>query len=83
MPSWDRFDCQTAEYKERVLPRSITKRLGIEMGSSLGFHKYVGLDGELLTIDRFGASAPGNKVMEEYGFTVTNVIQKVKAMLKK
>lgn len=83
MPSWDRFDCQTAEYKERVLPHSITKRLGIEMGSSLGFHKYVGLDGELLTIDRFGASAPGNKVMEEYGFTVTNVIQKVKAMLKK
>ncbi|WP_325062679.1 transketolase [Massilibacterium senegalense] len=81
MPSWDRFDQQSAEYKESVLPRAITKRLGIEMGASFGFHKYVGIDGDLLTIDKFGASAPGNTVMEKYGFTVANVVKKVKELL--
>lgn len=82
MPSWDRFDQQSAEYKESVLPRSITKRLGIEMGASFGFHKYVGTEGDLLTIDEFGASAPGNIVMEKYGFTVANVVKKVKGLLE-
>lgn len=82
MPSWDRFDQQSAEYKESVLPRSITKRLGIEMGASFGFHKYVGTEGDLLTIDEFGASAPGNIVMEKYGFTVANVLKKVKGLLE-
>ncbi|MFD3445630.1 transketolase [Microbacteriaceae bacterium 4G12] len=81
MPSWDRFEAQSQEYKESVLPRTITKRLAIEMGSSLGWHRYVGLDGDVLGIDTFGASAPGEKVMEEYGFTVDNVVAKVKAML--
>lgn len=82
MPSWDRFDQQSAEYKESVLPRSVTKRLGIEMGASFGFHKYVGTEGDLLTIDKFGASAPGNIVMEKYGFTVANVVKKVKELLE-
>ena len=80
MPDTARFDAQSAEYKESVLPRTVTKRLAIEMGSSLGWHKYTGFDGDVLAIDTFGASAPGDLVMAEYGFTVENVVAKVKAL---
>ena len=80
LPSWDRFEKQSKEYKESVLPKSVKKRLAIEMGSSLGWHKYAGDEGEVLAIDTFGASAPGNLVMAEYGFTVENVVAKVKAL---
>ncbi|WHY74583.1 transketolase [Fictibacillus enclensis] len=82
MPSWDRFEQQSAEYKESVFPSSVRARLGIEMAASQGLHKYVGLEGDVLAIDKFGASAPGNKIIEEYGFTVENVSNKVKALLK-
>lgn len=82
MPSWDRFEQQSREYKESVIPKSVKKRLGIEMGSSLGWHRYVGDEGEVLAIDTFGASAPGEKIMEEYGFSVNNVVARVKAMLE-
>ncbi|CAM4365126.1 transketolase [Bacillus manliponensis] len=81
MPAMDRFEAQTAEYKESVLPKAVTKRLAIEMGSSFGWHRYVGFEGDVLSIDTFGASAPGEKIMEEYGFTVENVVRKVKEML--
>ena len=81
MPSWDRFDAQDAAYKEQVLPKAVTKRLAIEMGSSLGWHKYTGTDGDVLGIDTFGASAPGDVVMAEYGFTVDNVVARVKTLL--
>lgn len=81
MPSWDRFDAQDAAYKEEVLPSSVTKRLAIEMGASLGWHKYTGFEGDVLAIDRFGASAPGNIVMEKFGFSVDNVVARVKTML--
>lgn len=80
MPSMDRFDKQSAEYKESVLPKAVTKRLAIEMGSSFGWHKYTGFEGDVLAIDKFGASAPGEIVMAEYGFTVENVVAKVKAL---
>lgn len=80
MPSVDRFEKQDAAYKEAVLPKTVTKRLAIEMGSSFGWHKYVGFDGDVLAIDQFGASAPGELVMEKYGFTVENVVAKVKAL---
>ncbi|MER2037572.1 MAG: transketolase [Solibacillus sp.] len=80
MPAMDRFEKQTKEYKETVLPKAVTKRLAIEMGASLGWHKYVGFDGDVLAIDKFGASAPGELVMEKYGFTVENVVAKVKAL---
>jgi transketolase len=82
MPSFDRFEEQSAEYKQSVLPKAVTKRLAIEMGSSFGWHRYVGLDGDVLGIDTFGASAPGEKIMAEYGFTVDNVVAKVKALLQ-
>lgn len=80
MPSFELFEQQSAEYKESVLPKAVTKRLAIEMASSLGWHKYVGFEGDVLAIDQFGASAPGEIVMEKYGFTVENVVEKVKSL---
>ncbi|WP_416825810.1 transketolase [Ectobacillus polymachus] len=82
IPSFDLFEAQSNEYKESVLPKAVTKRLAIEMGASFGWHRYVGLDGDVLAIDQFGASAPGEQVMQEYGFTVDNVVAKVKALLQ-
>jgi len=81
MPSWDRFEKQSQEYKESILPKNVKARLGIEMGASLGWSKYVGDNGSVLAIDQFGASAPGDKLIEEYGFTVENVISHFKKLL--
>ncbi|MCQ6281840.1 transketolase [Bacillus sp. EB600] len=81
MPSWDRFEKQSIAYKESILPKNVPTRLAIEMGSSMGWHKYVGDYGHVLAIDQFGASAPGDKVVEEYGFTVKNVISHFKMIL--
>ncbi|WP_425255692.1 transketolase [Mammaliicoccus sciuri] len=77
LPNWHAFDQQDAEYKASVLPASINKRVAIEMASSLGWHKYVGLEGKVITIDTFGASAPGDLVVEKYGFTKENVLNQV------
>lgn len=82
MPSWTLFEQQPAEYKEQVLPKNVKKRLGIEMGSSLGWHRYTGDEGDVLAIDQFGASAPGEKLVAEYGFTVENVVTRVKKLLE-
>ncbi|SMQ63790.1 transketolase [Bacillus sp. OV166] len=81
MPSWDRFEKQPQSYKESVIPKHVNARLGIEMGVSLGWSKYVGDNGAILAIDQYGASAPGEKLIEEYGFTVENVIAKFKNLL--
>ncbi|MEK5137549.1 transketolase [Priestia sp. FSL W8-0001] len=81
MPSWDRFEKQSAEYKESVIPKSVKKRLGIEMASTLGWERYVGDEGQVLGINHFGASAPGETIMKEFGFTVDNVVARVKSML--
>ncbi|MDN4607378.1 transketolase [Sporosarcina highlanderae] len=83
MPSWDLFEEQDEAYKESVLPKAVKKRLSIEMGVSLGWHKYVGDEGASLSIDMFGASAPGEKVIAEYGFTEENVVKKMKDILTK
>ncbi|MBD7983618.1 transketolase [Sporosarcina sp. Sa2YVA2] len=83
MPSWDLFEQQDNEYKESVLPKSVKKRISIEMGASLGWHKYVGDEGEVIAIDTFGASAPGEKVIAEYGFTTDNVLNKMKKMFNR
>ncbi|WP_204981844.1 transketolase [Mammaliicoccus sciuri] len=77
LPNWHAFDQQDAEYKASVLPTSITKRVAIEMASSLGWHKYIGIEGKVITIDTFGASAPGDLVVEKYGFTKENVLNQV------
>ena len=80
MPSMDLFEKQSKEYRESVLPKSVTKRMSIEMGATYGWHKYVGFDGVVLGIDRFGASAPANQVIEAYGFTVENIVSLYKGM---
>lgn len=82
MPSFDLFEAQSDEYKESVLPRNVTKRLSVEMASTFGWGKYVGFDGISLGIDTFGASAPANVVIENYGFTVENVKAKVYQLVK-
>lgn len=76
MPSMELFDQQSNEYKESVLPKETRKRLAIEMATDFGWHKYIGLDGDMLCVNRFGASAPANIVIENYGFTVENVVNK-------
>ncbi|GIP34536.1 transketolase [Paenibacillus sp. J2TS4] len=82
MPSWELFDKQPQEYKDSVLLPDVKARLAVEMASSLGWHKYVGDQGDTLCIDQFGASAPADIIMKEYGFTADNVAAKVKALLK-
>lgn len=74
MPSFDLFEKQDSAYQESVLPRAVRKRVSIEMGASFGWERYVGLDGATVAIDKYGASAPGNTVIENYGFTVDNVV---------
>ncbi|MFC3882278.1 transketolase [Bacillus songklensis] len=81
MPSWDRFEAQSAEYKESVIPKSVKKRVGIEMASTIGWERYTGDEGIVIGINRFGASAPGNVIMKEYGFTAENVVAQVKRLL--
>jgi transketolase len=81
MPSWDRFEKQDKAYKQSVIPTTVKKRLAIEMGTSFGWERYTGDEGDILSIDRFGASAPGDRIMKEFGFTPENVVAKVKALL--
>ncbi|MDC3416296.1 transketolase [Aquibacillus salsiterrae] len=80
IPSWDRFAKQDKAYKDQVLPPSVKKRLGIEMASSLGWERFTGDEGKILAIDTFGASANGDKIIAEYGFTVENVVNQVKSL---
>ncbi|MBT2667663.1 transketolase [Bacillus sp. ISL-4] len=82
MPSWDRFETQSKEYKQSVINPAVKKRLAIEVASPFGWDRYAGDEGEILAINHFGASAPGGKIMEEFGFTVENVVARVKEMLK-
>ena len=78
MPSVELFEEQSKEYKEELLPLNIRRRVSLEMGNSALWYKYVGLDGLAIGIDKFGASAPANRVIEEYGFTVEAVVEKIK-----
>lgn len=78
MPNWFAFEQQSEEYKESVIPSNITKRVAIEMASPLGWHKYVGTQGKVIGIDGFGASAPGDLVVEKYGFTKENVLNQIR-----
>jgi transketolase len=80
-PSWKLFEEQSPEYKASVLPAGVPK-LAVEAGSTLGWWKYVGLDGDVVGLDRFGASAPGAKVLAELGFTAENVAARAKKLVK-
>ena len=80
MPCVELFEEQDAAYRESVLPSSVRKRLVIEASSSFGWHKFTGFEGDTVSIDRYGASAPGPLLMEKFGFTVDNVVAKAKAL---
>ncbi|MBE7302187.1 transketolase [Staphylococcus epidermidis] len=80
MPNWYAFEQQSSEYKESILPSDVTKRIAIEMASPLGWHKYVGIEGKVIGIDSFGASAPGDLVVEKYGFTKENILKQVRSL---
>jgi transketolase len=81
LPSWELFDEQPQDYRDQVLPPGVTARLAVEAGSPQGWHRYVGSGGGVLAVERFGASAPGDVVLREYGFTVENVCKLALAQL--
>lgn len=82
MPCMDIFEQQSDEYKEKILPQTVEKRLVVEAGSSICWGKYLGFKGKSVTIDTFGASAPANVLFKKYGFTVENVVNKALSILK-
>jgi transketolase len=82
MPSWELFDAQPREYREFVLPPAARLRLAVEAAMPQGWHRYVGDGGDVLGLERFGASAPGNVVLEKFGFTIENVVERALALLK-
>ncbi len=82
MPSWELFEEQPESYRDEVLPPEIVTRLAVEAGATQGWHKYVGRRGEVIGVDRFGASAPGGKVLAEYGFTAGHVADRARALFK-
>lgn len=82
MPCMDIFEQQSDEYKEKILPQTVEKRLVVEAGSSICWGKYLGFKGKSVTIDTFGASAPANVLFKKYGFTVENIVNKALSMLK-
>ncbi|GAB4001788.1 transketolase [Spirosoma daeguense] len=82
MPSWELFEKQSDMYKQKVLPPNLKKRLAVEAGTPIGWHKYVTDEGTVLGMNSFGLSGPGEEVMEYFGFTVDNVVKKAKSVLK-
>ena len=81
MPSWVLFERQPAEYRDQILPPSVRTRVSVEAGASIGWHRWVGLDGAIVGISRFGASAPAKQVFHELGFTAENVANQAKVLL--
>ena len=81
MVSMDEFERQTDEYKEKVLPKEVRKRVAVEAASDFGWGKYVGLDGKCITMQSFGASAPAAQLFEKFGFTLDNVVESVKSLM--
>lgn len=82
MPSWELFEAQSQKYRDLVLPPSVKARLSVEAGISQGWERYVGDNGDMVSVKDFGASAPGSTIMEKYGFTVENVCKRALALLK-
>lgn len=82
MPSWELFDQQSEEYRNEVLPKKVRARVAIEAATSMGWHKYTGIDGAIISLDTFGGSAPGEQLFEKFGFTVENVVNESRKLLK-
>jgi len=83
LPSWELFDRQAADYRESVLPPDVRTRVAVEAGTELGWEHYVGLDGAVVGMDGFGASAPAPILYEKFGITAENVVGQAKALLGK
>lgn len=83
MPSWELFEAQPEAYQKEVMLPEVKARLAVEAATSLGWHRWVGPEGKMVTLDRFGASAPSNFLSQEFGFTVENVLQKSRELLAK
>ena len=83
MPCWELFEAQSSDYRDLILPPSVRARLAVEAGVTQGWHRYVGDQGDVIGVDRFGASAPGPVVMREYGFTVEQVCARARALLER
>jgi transketolase len=83
LPSFELFAAQDEVYRKRVLPSTVRARVAVEAGATLGWERYVGDGGEVVGIDRFGASAPGDVVLREYGFTVENVVSAAHRTLRR
>ena len=82
MPATDIFDAQDASYRESVLPHAVRRRLAVEAGATLGWWRYVGTEGRVLGIDRFGASGKASDLFPHFGFTTDNVVQHVEELMK-
>jgi transketolase len=82
MPSWELFELQDQSYKETVFPASLKKRLAVEAGSPIGWHKYVTDEGAIIGIERYGESAPGDEVMKEFGFTADHIVKKARELIR-
>jgi transketolase len=83
MPSWELYDQQPKDYRDTIFPKSVPARLAVEAALPMGWHRYVGDHGDVISIERFGASAPGNVVMEKLGFTVDHVVERATTLLGK
>ncbi|WP_254245145.1 transketolase-like TK C-terminal-containing protein [Hymenobacter sp. BRD67] len=81
MPSWELFEHQDKAYREKVLPPTVRKRVAIEAGTPIGWHKYATDEGAVIAMNRFGASAPAEELFEKFGFTVENVVKRAKGVL--
>lgn len=82
MPCWEVFEAQDAAYKESVMPKAVRARLAVEAASDFGWYKYIGMDGDIICMDGFGASAPAGQLFKDFGFTVENVVEKAMALVK-
>jgi transketolase len=81
MPSWELFEAQSQDYRDSVLPPDVTARLAVEAGVSMGWGRYVGLEGDVVSVDRFGESAPYKVLMEKFGFTGQEVAERAAKLL--
>jgi transketolase len=83
LPSWELFAEQPQEYRDEVLPPNLPARVGIEAASPMGWLRWIGADGEMIALDHFGASAPAERLFEEFGFTTENAVAAVRRVLER
>lgn len=83
MPSWELFDRMPKQYQDQVLPPEVTSRIAVEAGIPMGWERYIGMNGKMIGMHRFGASAPGPVMMEKFGFTTENIVETALGLLKK